>query len=52
VKGQSNTIGEILADFVASCSGKIGGIHTQILHFLKKELSRCADEMSYYLRNQ
>jgi hypothetical protein len=36
----------ILADFVASCNGKIVEILTQILHFLKKELSRWAEEMS------
>jgi hypothetical protein len=37
-------MGQILADFVASC--KIVEILTQILHFLKKELSRWAEEMS------
>jgi hypothetical protein len=46
VKGQPITIGQILADFVASCNGKIVEILTQILHFLKKELSRWAEEMS------
>jgi hypothetical protein len=30
---------------------KIVEIMTQILHFLKKELSRLAEEMSEYLRN-
>jgi hypothetical protein len=32
--------------FDASCNGKIVEILTQILHFLKKELSRWAEEMS------
>jgi hypothetical protein len=45
VKGHSITTGQILADFVASCNGKIVEILTQILHFLKK-LSRWAEEMS------
>jgi hypothetical protein len=51
VKGHPITIGQILADFVASCNGKIVEIPTQILHFLK-ELSRWAEEMSQYLGNQ
>jgi hypothetical protein len=47
VKEHPITIGQILADFVASCSnGKIVEILTQILHFLKKELSRWAEEIS------
>jgi hypothetical protein len=37
VKGHPIAIGQILADFV---NGKIVEILTQILHFLKKELSR------------
>jgi hypothetical protein len=36
VKGHPITFGQILADFVASCNGKIVEIMTQILHFLKK----------------
>jgi hypothetical protein len=40
------TIGHILADFVASWNGKIVKILTQILHFLKKEHPRWAEEMS------
>jgi hypothetical protein len=36
----------MLADFVASCNGKIVEILTQILNFLKKELSRRAEEGS------
>jgi plasmid maintenance system antidote protein VapI len=44
VKGHPITIGQILADFVASCNGKIVETLTQILHFLKKELSRWAEE--------
>jgi hypothetical protein len=36
VKGHPITTGQILADFVASCNGKIVEILTQILHFLKK----------------
>jgi hypothetical protein len=36
VKGHPITIGQILADFVALCNGKIVEILTQILHFLKK----------------
>jgi hypothetical protein len=46
VKGHTITIGQI-ADFVASCNGKIVEILAQILHFLKKELSRWAEEMSF-----
>jgi hypothetical protein len=46
VKGHPITIGQILADFVVSCNGKIVEILTQILHFVKKELSRWAEEMS------
>jgi hypothetical protein len=46
VKGHSITIGQILAGFDASCNGKIVEILTQILHFLKKDLSRWAEEMS------
>jgi hypothetical protein len=46
VKGHPITIGQILADFDASCKGKIVEILTQILHFLKKGLSRWAKEMS------
>jgi hypothetical protein len=46
VKGHPITIGQILADLVASCNGKIMEIQTQILHFLKQELSRWAEEMS------
>jgi hypothetical protein len=46
VKGHPITIGQILADIVASCNGKIVEILTQILHLLKKELSRWAEEMS------
>jgi hypothetical protein len=46
VKGHPITIGQILVDFVASCIDKIVEIPTQILHFLKKELSRWAEEMS------
>jgi hypothetical protein len=46
VKGHPITFGQILADFVASFNGKIVEILTQILHFLKKELSRWAKEMS------
>jgi dephospho-CoA kinase len=42
VKGHPITTGQILADFVASCNGKIVEILTQI----KKELSRWAEEMS------
>jgi hypothetical protein len=44
VKGHPITFGQILADFVASCNGKIVEILTQILH--RKELSRWAEEMS------
>jgi hypothetical protein len=33
VKGQPITTGQIIADFVASCNGKIVEILTQILHF-------------------
>jgi hypothetical protein len=39
VKGHPITTGQILADLVASCNGKIVEILTQILRFLKKELS-------------
>jgi hypothetical protein len=46
VKGHPITIGQILADFDASRNGKIVEILTQIFHFLKKELSRWAEEMS------
>jgi hypothetical protein len=46
VKGHPITIGQILADFVASFNGKRVEIQTQILHFLKKVLSRWAEEMS------
>jgi hypothetical protein len=46
VKGHPFTIGEILADFVTSCNGKIVEILTQNLPFLKKELFRWAEEMS------
>jgi hypothetical protein len=46
VKGHLITIGQILADFDASCNGKIVEIVTQILDFLKKEHSRWAEEMS------
>jgi hypothetical protein len=46
VKGHAITIGQILADFVASCNGKIVEILTQILHFLKKDISSLAKEMS------
>jgi hypothetical protein len=49
VKGHPITTGmtgQILADFDA-CNGKIVEILTQILHFLKKELSIWAEEMSY-----
>jgi hypothetical protein len=46
VKGHPLTTGQILADFDASCNGKIVEILTQILHFLKKELPRWAEEMS------
>jgi hypothetical protein len=46
VKGRPITIGQILADFAASCNGKIVEILTQIRHLLKKELSRWAEEMS------
>jgi hypothetical protein len=46
VKGHPITFGQILADFVASCNGKIVEILTQIHYFLKKELSRWAEEMS------
>jgi hypothetical protein len=44
VKGHPITIGQILADFDVSCNGKIVEILTQILQFLKKELSRWAEE--------
>jgi hypothetical protein len=40
VKGCPITIGHILAYFVASCNGEIVDVLTQILHFIKKELSR------------
>jgi hypothetical protein len=41
MKGQPINIDyQILADFVASCNGKIVAILTQIVHFLKKERSR------------
>jgi hypothetical protein len=46
VKGHPITIGQIVADFDTSCNGKRVEILTQILHFLKKELSRWAEEMS------
>jgi hypothetical protein len=46
VKGHPFTIGQIIADFVASCNGKIVEILTQFLHFLKKEFSRWAEEMN------
>jgi hypothetical protein len=46
VKGHPITIRQILAEFVTSCNGKIVEIPIQILHFLKKELSRWAEEMS------
>jgi hypothetical protein len=46
VKGHPITIGQILADFVASCNGQIVKILTQILHFLKKEFSKWAEEIS------
>jgi hypothetical protein len=46
VKGHPITIGQILADFDGSYNGKIVEILTQILHFLKKEFSRWAEEMS------
>jgi hypothetical protein len=46
VKGHQFTTGKILAGFVASCNGKIVEILTEILHFLKKELSRWAEEMN------
>jgi hypothetical protein len=46
VKGQPTTTGQILADFVASCNGKIVEILTQILYFLRKELSRWAEEIN------
>jgi hypothetical protein len=46
VKGHPITIGQIFEDFVASCNGKIVEILTHILHFLKKELSSWAEEMS------
>jgi hypothetical protein len=48
VKGHLIAIGQILADFDASCTGngKIVEVLTQILHFLKKEFSRWAEEMS------
>jgi hypothetical protein len=50
VKGQPITIGQILADFVANVIMVF--ILTQILHFLKKELSRCSEEMSYFVISQ
>jgi hypothetical protein len=50
VKGHPITIasGQMLADVDASCNcnGKIVEILAQILHFLKKELSRWAEKMS------
>jgi hypothetical protein len=46
VKGHPIIIGQILADFDASCNGKIVEILTQILHCLKKELSSWAEEIS------
>jgi hypothetical protein len=52
VKGHPITIGQMLADLAASGNGKIVEILTQILHFLKKELSRWTEEISQYLRNQ
>jgi hypothetical protein len=47
VKGQPITIGQILANFDASyLNCKIVEILTQILHFLKKALSRWAEEIA------
>jgi hypothetical protein len=43
VKGHPITIGQIIADFVALFNGEIVETPTQILHFLKKELSRWAE---------
>jgi hypothetical protein len=51
VKGHPITIGQILADFVASCNCKIVEILTEILLF-QERISRWAVEMSQYLRNQ